>query len=66
MTRREYELSEVRGADGEDEEEGGLLPVVVFCFSKKKCEEIIDFFKGQDLLSSREKNEVKKVMSKAS
>lgn len=67
MTRREYERSEVRGDDEDDladEEEGGLLPVVVFSFSKKKCEEIIDFFKGQDLLSSRAKNEVKKVMSK--
>lgn len=63
MSRREYESLEVRGSD-EEELEGGLLPVVVFCFSKKKCEEIIDFFKGQDLISAKEKSEVKKIISK--
>ena len=65
MTRAEYERQEVRSADDEDEDgEGGLLPVVVFCFSKKKCEEIVDFFKGQDLLAARAKGEVRKVMAK--
>lgn len=65
MSRREYEQLEVRSNDDDDDDcEGGLLPVVVFCFSKKKCEEIVDFFKGQDLISAREKSEVKKVMNK--
>jgi superfamily II RNA helicase len=65
MSRREYEQLEVRGRDDEEEsEEGGLLPVVVFCFSKKKCEEIVDFFKGQDLTSAKDKSEVKRVMGK--
>ena len=37
MTRREYENTHVRGdEDEEDGDGGGLLPVVVFCFSKKK------------------------------
>ena len=63
MSRREYESIEVRGND-EEELEGGLLPVVVFCFSKKKCEEIVDYFKGQDLITAKEKSEVKKIMNK--
>ena len=35
-----------------------LLPVVVFTFSKKKCEEAADFLNSQDLLSEKEKREV--------
>jgi superfamily II RNA helicase len=59
MTKKEYEATEVRGDvdEAEANEDGtvGLLPVVVFSFSEKTCEEIADFLKGQDLLSNREK-----------
>jgi hypothetical protein len=46
-----------QAADGDS-----LLPVVIFCFSKKKCEEIADLWSGQDLLTAREKGEVKGLM----
>ena len=59
MTKKEYEATEFRAAEDEaDGAEGcevGLLPVVVFSFSKKRCEELADFFKGQDFLSQKEK-----------
>ena len=45
--------------------EGGLLPAIIFSFSKKKCEEIADHFVSQDLLTAREKGEVRAVMSSA-
>ena len=34
------------------------MPVVVFTFSKKKCEEAIESLKARDLLTSKEKGEV--------
>lgn len=48
LTKREYEQTYIRGDDDEEEaiDEGGLLPVVVFSFSKKKCEEIANFLSG--------------------
>ena len=33
--------------------EVGLLPVVVFSFSKKKCDEIADFMGGQNFLTAK-------------
>ena len=78
MTKKEYERSVVThksDAEHDDSAEGGngkddagldkgdsLLPVVVFSFSKKKCEEIADMWAGQDLLCAREKNEVRALM----
>ena len=62
MNRKEYES--VRGDEDEEEAEGGLLPVVVFCFSKKKCEEISSYLNGQDLLTSKERGEVHTMMTK--
>ena len=68
-TKAEYEKSagDYRGdeADGDVNNSGfdwGLLPTVVFSFSKKKCEEIADNLKSQDLLTAREKGEVKFTM----
>jgi hypothetical protein len=68
MTKKEYLATEYRGTDSDGERGsasaagtnniGCLLPVIVFCFSKKKCEEIIDFYKGQDLLNATEKGAV--------
>jgi superfamily II RNA helicase len=65
MTREEYENAEVRAEDDENSEDTvkGLLPVVIFCFSKKKCEEIVDFYSSQDLLVAREKGEVRKLFN---
>lgn len=70
MTKREYERIEYNAAEGEGSASltagaGCLLPVVVFCFSKKKCEEIVDFFKGQDLLTAHEKFIVRAVRAEA-
>lgn len=63
MTKKEYLATAIRGSDDEEENDGGgLLPVVVFCFSKKRCEEIADFLKGQDMLTQREKGKVGKLM----
>lgn len=60
ITRQQWESQQIRGSDEEEEgEDGGLLPVVVFSFSKKKCEEIADHFKGVDLLTSLEKAQAK-------
>lgn len=58
MSKKEYEAIEVRGSEDDPVGEIGLLPVVIFSFSKKKCEEIADFFKGMDLLSNQEKSKV--------
>lgn len=62
VSKKEYERTQVRAEEEEGlgADEGGLLPVVVFCFSKKKCEEIADHLCGQDLLSAKEKNHVKR------
>ena len=66
MSKAEYEGAHTR-ADEDEIEIGsdGLLPVVIFSFSKKKCEEVADYFRGQDLLSAREKGDVGKVLSSA-
>jgi superfamily II DNA/RNA helicase len=78
VSRKEYAQMDIRmdtaipssSADFDDEKESpdddgevGLLPVVVFCFSKKKCDEIIDFLKSMDFLTAKEKAEVKKLMA---
>ena len=70
MTKKEYEKIEFNSGDGDSTGSvstgpGCLLPVVVFCFSKKKCEEIVDFFKGQDLLTAHEKFIVRAVKAEA-
>jgi superfamily II RNA helicase len=78
MTKREYELSagDYRGSEGELEAsldhsaraslDFGLLPAVIFCFSKKKCEEIADHLKGQDLLTAKEKATVRFMIAQMS
>lgn len=61
ISKKEYEKEarDVRGSEDEPEKNtNGLLPVVVFSFSKKKCEEIADYLKGQDFLTSQEKSAV--------
>lgn len=70
MTKKEYDRIEFNASDGESGGSlttgaGCLLPVVVFCFSKKKCEEIVDFFKGQDLLVAHEKFIVRALKAEA-
>lgn len=62
ISKKEYEQTHVRESE-EEEEEFGLLPAVVFSFSKKKCEEIADHCRGLDMLSAREKGEVRALMS---
>jgi superfamily II RNA helicase len=68
LSKKEYMTMEHRADDSEESvsvvgnRAGCLLPVVVFCFSKKKCEEIVDFYKGQDLLTAVEKNSVRVIM----
>ena len=63
MTKKEYESIEFRDDDEEgDEKDGGLLPVVVFSFSKKQCEANAEFFGGKDLLTKREKGKVGKML----
>ena len=64
VSKKEYERLHVRAEEEEDLEpdEGALLPVVVFCFSKKKCEEIADHLGAQDLLVAKEKNHVRRAM----
>jgi hypothetical protein len=56
MTKKQYENTSIRGGESEGD---CLLPVVVFSFSKSKCEEIADFLMGQDLLTGKEKGEVR-------
>jgi len=63
MTKKEYEATQVR-ADGQSDvgsDEGGLLPAVAFCFSKKKCEDICDHFNSQDMLTAAQKGRVRAV-----
>lgn len=62
MTRREYEKTHFREEEEEEEDRLGLLPVVIFSFSKRRCEEIADHFQGLDLLTAREKGQVRKLM----
>ena len=64
VSKKEYERLHVRAEEEEglEPDEGALLPVVVFCFSKKKCEEIADHLGGQDLLTAREKNHVRRAI----
>eukprot|EP01040_Poterioochromonas_malhamensis_P007703 gene7704-8318_t len=65
MSKKEYESTEFRGDENEAAATGeiGLLPVVVFSFSKKRCEELADFFKGQDFLTQKEKSRVESLFS---
>ena len=70
MTKKEYERTEYLAEENHRASSvtmgaGCLLPVVVFCFSKKKCEEIADYFKGQDLLTANEKYIVRAVKADA-
>jgi len=65
MSKKEYESVHVRGDEEEEECTEGLLPVIIFSFSKKKCDEIADYLKGQNLLSAREKGIVGGVISQA-
>jgi superfamily II RNA helicase/uncharacterized membrane protein YgcG len=78
LSKKEYESIEYRddsssnktvegaggsGADAVEDEDTGLLPVVVFSFSKKRCEELAEFFKGQDYLNAISKSYVQKLFS---
>jgi hypothetical protein len=61
ITKKEYN-KQLQANDNDNESNInsiGLLPVVIFCFSKKKCEEIADFMKSQDLLTQSEKGQVR-------
>ena len=66
VSKRDYEKTHIRISEndvGENNmEEFGLLPVVIFCFSKKKCEEIADHLQSQDLLVAKEKGIVKIIL----
>ncbi|KAL8159337.1 hypothetical protein V2J09_000874 [Rumex salicifolius] len=42
-----------------------LLPVVVFCFSKNRCDKSADAMMGTDLTSSKEKSEIRVFCDKA-
>uniref|UniRef100_A0A1D1YRD5 Helicase SKI2W n=1 Tax=Anthurium amnicola TaxID=1678845 RepID=A0A1D1YRD5_9ARAE len=42
-----------------------LLPVVIFCFSKNRCDRSADFITGIDLTSSSEKSEIRLFCDKA-
>lgn len=42
-----------------------LLPVVIFVFSKKKCEEYADTLKGVDFCTGKEKSEIHNFIDKA-
>lgn len=68
MSKQEYDSMQVRGSEDEAEQasaDGGLLPAIIFCFSKKKCEDIADNLKGMNLITHREKAEVKRIMGLA-
>ena len=56
MTKKQYENTSVRGGETEGE---CLLPVVVFCFSMKGCNQIAENLSGQDLLNMKEKRAVR-------
>lgn len=55
MTKRQYENSSIKGGGVEGDT---LLPVVVFNFSKKKCDEAADYLSSQDFITGAEKAEV--------
>lgn len=59
MTKREYENSSIKGGGVTGD---SLLPVVVFNFSKKKCDEAADFLSSQDFITGAEKAEVINIM----
>ena len=65
VSKKEYERGDLRVSDDqtEDLDELCLLPVVIFCFSKRKCEEIADHFATQDLLSAKERGAIGLVIS---
>jgi antiviral helicase SKI2 len=65
VSKREYEQMHVRSTDDEADnlDDLALLPVVIFCFSKKKCEEIADFFMNQDINQAREKKVVGAILA---
>ncbi|KAK7301822.1 hypothetical protein RJT34_12698 [Clitoria ternatea] len=42
-----------------------LLPVVIFCFSKNRCDRLADSMNGTDLTSSSEKSEIRLFCDKA-
>ncbi|PON70872.1 ATP-dependent RNA helicase Ski [Parasponia andersonii] len=42
-----------------------LLPVVIFCFSKNRCDKSADYMTGTDLTSSSEKSEIRIFCDKA-
>jgi superfamily II RNA helicase len=71
MSKREYETAELRDEENDSDNDnngistdnGSLLPAVVFCFSKKGCEDICDHFNGQDTLTASEKSRVRNVLN---
>jgi antiviral helicase SKI2 len=66
LSQREYEQQQVRGDEQEaDGEGGGLLPCIVFCFSKRRCEDIADNLSSLQLLTARETAEAMKVFGAA-
>ena len=67
ISKREYDSLQVRGSEDETESvaDGALLPAIVFCFSKKKCEEIADNLRMMNLITNKEKSEVKRVLGLA-
>lgn len=65
VTRKEYE-EDIRLDENEDRATIGLLPAVVFSFSKSKCEEIAEYLSGIDLLTANEKKKVKVLVTNIS
>ena len=65
ITKKDYEqqCKDIRGDEDDPEGEIGLLPVVVFSFSKRKCEELSDFLKGKNFLGNREKGKVAMILN---
>ena len=57
LTKKEYE-EDIRLDEQEDRSNAGLLPAVVFSFSKAKCEEIAEYLSTIDLLAAAEKKKV--------
>ena len=60
VTKREYENTSIKGGGVTGD---SLLPVVVFNFSKKKCDEAADFLSSQDFITGAEKAEVINIIS---